>query len=105
MPVVGPRFSRIRSQRPQAVFAPATPTRRQQTLTVALAVQSRLGAQRRFPLQGWDEGEVFASVSGAFPSTPILDNFNRADEDPLSGGGNWANLDPTSGDHFELLSN
>ena len=25
----------------------------------------------------------------AFPSTPILDSFNRADENPLSGGGNW----------------
>lgn len=24
-----------------------------------------------------------------FPTTPILDNFNRANEDPLSGGGNW----------------
>lgn len=25
----------------------------------------------------------------AFPSTSILDNFNRANENPLSGGGNW----------------
>jgi RHS repeat-associated protein len=27
-------------------------------------------------------------ASGQTP--PVLDNFNRADEDPLSGGGNWA---------------
>jgi len=26
------------------------------------------------------------------PTTPILDNFNRADESPLSGGGNWAKV-------------
>lgn len=26
----------------------------------------------------------------AFPTTPVLDNFNRANEDPLSGGGNWS---------------
>lgn len=25
----------------------------------------------------------------SFPVTPVLDNFNRADENPLSGGGNW----------------
>lgn len=25
----------------------------------------------------------------AFPTTSVLDNFNRADENPLSGGGNW----------------
>lgn len=24
-----------------------------------------------------------------FPQTPILDDFNRANEDPLDGGGNW----------------
>ncbi len=28
--------------------------------------------------------------AGAFPDTPILDAFNRANEDPLSGSGNWA---------------
>lgn len=28
-----------------------------------------------------------------FPTTSILDDFNRADETPLSGGGNWAALD------------
>jgi len=26
------------------------------------------------------------------PTTPILDDFNRADENPLSGGGNWAQV-------------
>ncbi len=28
----------------------------------------------------------------AFPTTSVLDDFNRADENPLSGGGNWALL-------------
>ncbi len=28
--------------------------------------------------------------TAAFPTTPVLDTFNRANEDPLSGGGNWA---------------
>lgn len=27
----------------------------------------------------------------AFPTTSVLDNFNRATENPLSGGGNWTN--------------
>jgi hypothetical protein len=26
----------------------------------------------------------------SFPTTPVLDNFNRANENPLSGGGNWS---------------
>src|SRR5678815_468602 len=29
-----------------------------------------------------------------FPTTPLLDNFVRADEDPLSGGGVWSNPIP-----------
>jgi len=35
-------------------------------------------------------GPATGQVSGGYP---ILDNFNRADEDPLSGGGNWAQTD------------
>jgi hypothetical protein len=38
-----------------------------------------------------------ALLSSAIPASgqppPILDNFNRADENPLSGGGNWAQTD------------
>lgn len=36
-------------------------------------------------------------AGGRIPSTPILDSFNRADETPLSDGGNWAvaQLDPS----------
>lgn len=38
-----------------------------------------------------------ALLSGAIPAlgqtAPILDDFNRPDENPLSGGGNWAQTD------------
>lgn len=37
----------------------------------------------------------------AFPTTPVLDNFNRANENPLSGGGNW--LGPLFGSGPQLL--
>jgi RHS repeat-associated protein len=37
-----------------------------------------------------------AAASGG-PTTPILDDFNRADEDPLSQGGAWAARDPIGG--------
>ncbi len=40
----------------------------------------------------------------AFPSTSVLDNFTRADENPLSGGGNWAVLS-TSAPTLKLVSN
>lgn len=44
---------------------------------------------------------LFSSGAPAAPSapladirtTPLLDNFNRANENPLSGGGNWAQTD------------
>lgn len=40
-----------------------------------------------------------------FPTTSILDNFNRPDEDPLSGGGAWiAPLFP-GWSHLSLVSN
>jgi hypothetical protein len=40
----------------------------------------------------------------AFPTTGLLDQFNRANETPLSGGGNWAVLS-TSINPLKLLSN
>jgi hypothetical protein len=36
------------------------------------------------------------------PSTPVLDDFNRADENPLSGGGNWVT---NGGSRNRLVSN
>ncbi len=42
------------------------------------------------------------------PNTGYLDQFNRANEDPLSGGGNWAGsiFDPAGGDtQLQLVSN
>lgn len=40
----------------------------------------------------------------AVPSTSVLDNFNRADEATLSGGGNWA-ASPSTGNALKLVSN
>ena len=39
----------------------------------------------------------------AFPTTGILDDFNRADETPLSGGGNWG--DRNTSQDLSLVSN
>ena len=39
----------------------------------------------------------------AFPTTGILDDFNRADENPLDGGGNWG--DRVANNDLQLLSN
>lgn len=39
----------------------------------------------------------------AFPTTGILDNFNRADENPLDGGGNWG--DRLTNNDLQILSN
>lgn len=39
------------------------------------------------------------------PTTPILDTFTRANENPLSGGGNWANLNTSYGTVIKLISN
>lgn len=43
----------------------------------------------------------------AFPSTPLIDGFNRADENPLSDGGKWSlgPLDFTAGRTLRLVSN
>lgn len=38
-------------------------------------------------------------------STAFLDDFNRADENPLSGGGNWAQTDTALGPAMRLLTN
>lgn len=39
------------------------------------------------------------------PTTPILDAFNRANENPLSGGGNWAARSLETGSAPQLLNN
>lgn len=45
----------------------------------------------------------------AFPTTPTLDSFTRADENPLSDGGNWSQAGVlgggTSADCLQLASN
>lgn len=46
---------------------------------------------------------MFPTLRGVPPLTPILDRFDRADENPLSGGGNWARLD-TNTNNMQLLS-
>lgn len=42
---------------------------------------------------------------GAFPTTGVLDNFNRADEAPLSAGGTWTTPIFTGVDSLRLVSN
>jgi peptidoglycan/xylan/chitin deacetylase (PgdA/CDA1 family) len=49
-------------------------------------------------LSGWTAAPARAATGG----TPILDNFDRANENPLSGGGNWSAL---SSGGAQLLSN
>jgi YD repeat-containing protein len=44
-----------------------------------------------------------AQVSGG-PTTPLLDDFERPNENPLSGGGNWAKLNPTVAHDLELTN-
>lgn len=41
----------------------------------------------------------------SFPTTSILDAFNRADENPLSGGGNWSAPAWWSANPLELAGN
>lgn len=43
--------------------------------------------------------------AAAFPSTSVLDTFNRADEDPLSGGGNWAGPILSGLNQMKVVSN
>jgi peptidoglycan/xylan/chitin deacetylase (PgdA/CDA1 family) len=49
---------------------------------------------------GWAAGPASAAAQPG--STPILDNFNRTNENPLSGGGNWSAL---SSGGVQLLNN
>jgi hypothetical protein len=46
---------------------------------------------------------VLAQAS-AGPTTPILDDFERPDENPLFGGGNWAKLNPSVSFDLELTA-
>jgi peptidoglycan/xylan/chitin deacetylase (PgdA/CDA1 family) len=51
-------------------------------------------------LFGWAAGPAGATTQPG--GTPILDNFNRGNENPLSGGGNWSAL---QGGGAQLLNN
>lgn len=41
----------------------------------------------------------------SFPTTPIIDDFNRSDEDPLSDGGSWVTSSQWWGNGLRLVSN
>lgn len=70
---------------------------------VTLAGRTRREQPRRFPLQGWTDVPV---LYGGVPSGPILDNFNRANESPLSNGGQWQSpADSGSTQQMNLVSN
>jgi len=45
-----------------------------------------------------------SAVLGDIRTTPLLDDFDRANENPLSGGGNWAKADASS-QGIQLLNN
>lgn len=47
---------------------------------------------------------ICATPETTFPTTPILDDFNRADEDPLSGGGNWLTTSTAFGSDWMAVS-
>jgi len=54
---------------------------------------------------------IFSSGAPAAPSAPldgpttgILDDFERPNENPLSGGGNWAKLNPASSPDLKIVS-
>jgi len=46
-----------------------------------------------------------APLLWAFPTTTILDTFNRATEDPLSDGGKWSGNNPLIFGHSHLFTN
>jgi peptidoglycan/xylan/chitin deacetylase (PgdA/CDA1 family) len=52
-------------------------------------------------LYGWTATPAQAATQPG--GTPILDNFNRANENPLSGGGNWGAISSVGG--AQLVSN
>ncbi len=66
---LGRSYSEYRLQRPQAVFAPAAPTRQQQTIQInSVAVKTRVlrgASERQFPLQGWYPGLVKTTEAAA----------------------------------------
>lgn len=53
---------------------------------------------------GTQLSEIFHGASPAFVGPALLDDFNRADENPLSGGGNWAEVSASSG-NLRIISN
>ena len=56
-----------------------------------------------------DYSQVFLGLIGydvaPYPSTPLLDDFNRANETPLSGGGNWDTTGYGTASAAQLISN
>ena len=50
---------------------------------------------------GWAAGPAGAATQPG--GTPIVDDFNRANENPLSGGGNWTTITSIGG--AQLVSN
>ena len=52
-------------------------------------------------LYGWAAAPARAATQPG--GTPILDNFNRANENPLSGGSNWGAISSLGG--AQLVSN
>ena len=55
-------------------------------------------------VSGAKQRDRIRAGAGIADSAVFTDDFNRADEDPLSGGGRWAQLD-TSIDPYRLVSN
>lgn len=54
---------------------------------------------------GSSGGSASESDSYTFPQNGILDNFNRANESPLSGGGNWLHpFNPHQAVHIDLIN-
>lgn len=70
-------------------------------VAVLSAVSTRATGIERFPLQGW-EGSV-TSLSPTAPSTPVLDNANRPNENPIAGG--WGLGIGATSSRFQVASN
>lgn len=54
---------------------------------------------------GGDPPDPPITVPGTFPSAGVKDNFNRADENPVSGGGAWTNGVVSSSGACQVISN
>lgn len=66
------------------------PSAQQTTITVyGRAASRRSVSVRLFPLQGWRTQNIEVGRT----LIPILDDFQRPNENPLTGGGNWAQAD------------